>query len=103
MPYFGPRKSTSTDHIVHTEKPLCSEKMEKLRLRRATADPMVVQNPGSSGRQSSIQRPVRPCRLYSRAGGSPSSFLIVVVTGVAPHGSGGVVPRRGRPPTTPPP
>ena len=35
MPYAGPRNSTSTDHSVHTEKPMCSEKIEKIRLRRA--------------------------------------------------------------------
>src|SRR3954451_4524791 len=34
-PYAGPRKSTSTDHIVHTEKPMCSEEIEKIRFRRA--------------------------------------------------------------------
>src|SRR3712207_1491899 len=32
-PYWGPRNSTSTDHIVHTENPMCSEKIEKTRLR----------------------------------------------------------------------
>src|ERR687890_230566 len=38
-PYCGPRNSTSTDHIVHTEKPMCSEKMEDARLRRAMRAP----------------------------------------------------------------
>src|SRR5262245_58231744 len=30
--YFGPMKRTSTDHIVQTEKPMCSAKIEKIRL-----------------------------------------------------------------------
>jgi beta-mannanase len=51
------------DHIVHTEKPMCSEKTEKMRFRRATGAPTEAQKFSSSGRQSSIQRPVRPCRL----------------------------------------
>jgi hypothetical protein len=59
MWYFGPRNSTMTDHIVQIEKPMCSEKMEKMRLRRATRAPVAAQNAGSSGRQSSIQRPRR--------------------------------------------
>src|SRR6266498_2411221 len=57
--YAGPRNNTMTDHIVHTEKPMCSEKMEKTRLRRATRAPRPAQNAGSSGRQSSIHRPGR--------------------------------------------
>src|SRR4051794_39063585 len=43
-PYSGPRKRTKTDHIVHTEKPMCSEMIEKIRLRRATAAPVRSQN-----------------------------------------------------------
>src|SRR4051812_37700476 len=39
-PYFGPRKSTSDAHIVQTEKPMCSDRMEKTRLRRATFFPV---------------------------------------------------------------
>src|SRR5690242_13790609 len=30
--YAGPRNSTSTDHRLHTENPMCSEKIEKTRL-----------------------------------------------------------------------
>src|SRR5918999_3801661 len=51
-PYAGPMNSTSTDHTVHTENPMCSEKIEKMRLRRATLAPVCDQNSGSSGRQS---------------------------------------------------
>src|ERR671924_314190 len=54
-PYSGPRKSTKTDHIVHTENPRCSEKIENARLRRAMRLPVVSQKVVSSGRQSSIQ------------------------------------------------
>ncbi|CKW49797.1 Uncharacterised protein [Mycobacterium tuberculosis] len=42
-------------HSIHTLKPTCSAKMEKIRLRRAIGLPIVSQNTGSSGRQSSIQ------------------------------------------------
>ena len=38
---------------------MCSEKTEKNRLRRATGLPVDSQKAGSSGRQSSIQRPGR--------------------------------------------
>src|SRR2546421_5866054 len=44
MWYAGPRNSTMTDHIVQIEKPTCSEKMEKMRLRRATRAPVAAQN-----------------------------------------------------------
>src|SRR4051812_49609479 len=55
MPYTDSgRNSTSTDHRLQTEKPTCSEKIEKNRLRRATRRPGDSQNSGSSGRQSSI-------------------------------------------------
>src|SRR4051794_4537329 len=53
------RKSTSTDHRLQIEKPMCSEKTEKNRLRRATGLPVRSQKSGSSGRQSSIHRPFR--------------------------------------------
>src|SRR3712207_7510040 len=60
MPYTASgRKSTSTDHRLQAEKPTCSEKTEKNRLRRATGLPVDSQKTGSSGRQSSIQRPGR--------------------------------------------
>ena len=68
MPYAGPRNSTSTDHSDHTEKPMCSVKIEKIRLRRATGAPVVAQKLGSSGRQSSIQRPVTGDRLGDEGG-----------------------------------
>src|SRR3954453_23817513 len=51
------RNSTSTDHMLQIEKPMCSEKIEKNRLRRAIGRPVVSQNEGSSGRQSSIHLP----------------------------------------------
>jgi hypothetical protein len=54
-PHSGPRKSTKTDQRLQTEKPMCSERIEKARLRRATRSPVSAQNVGSSGRQSSIQ------------------------------------------------
>ena len=54
------RNSTSTDHRLQMEKPMCSEKIEKNRLRRATFLPVPSQNWGSSGRQSSIHRPPLP-------------------------------------------
>src|SRR4051812_25780518 len=40
---------------------MCSEKIEKYRLRRATREPPLFQNVESSGDQSSIQRPLRAC------------------------------------------
>src|SRR5258706_10777284 len=53
-PYFGPRKSTKTDHRLQIEKPMCSERIDTTRLRRATFAPVRAQKSGSSGRQSSI-------------------------------------------------
>src|SRR3954462_13310179 len=50
--------STRTDHRLQTEKPTCSEKIEKMRLRRAVFFPVTSQNAGSSGRQSWIHLPV---------------------------------------------
>src|SRR5919197_1960568 len=46
IPYAGPRNSTSTDHSVHTENPMCSEKMENTRFRRATRAPVRSQKVG---------------------------------------------------------
>jgi hypothetical protein len=54
-PYLGPRNSTNADHMLQIENPMCSEKIEKIRLRRATRLPDDSQNTSSSGRQSSIQ------------------------------------------------
>src|ERR1700757_3307247 len=48
--------TTTMLQSIHTLNPTCSAKMEKIRLRRAIALPVVSQNTGSSGRQSSIQR-----------------------------------------------
>src|SRR4051795_11574222 len=75
-PYAGPRNRTSTDHIVQTEKPMCSDRMEKTRLRRATCAPPLFQNPRSSGRQSSIQ-----CDRF--AGASPVSGTGTAVVSMA--------------------
>ena len=52
-------KSTSTDQSVQIENPMCSENTENHRLRVAIRLPVRSQNDGSSGRQSSIQPPVR--------------------------------------------
>ncbi len=56
-PYSGPMKSTITDHRVQIENPMCSERTEKNRLRRATFSPVSFQNVSSSGSHCSIQRP----------------------------------------------
>ena len=34
-PYSLPRNRTNTDHRLHTQNPMCSETIEKMRLRRA--------------------------------------------------------------------
>ncbi len=39
IPYSGPMKSTSTDHRLQTENPMCSQRMESARLRRAIRRP----------------------------------------------------------------
>src|SRR5688572_24389869 len=54
-PYCGPRKSTRVAHIVHTEKPMCSEKIENQRFLRAIFEPFSAQNFSSSGSHSSSQ------------------------------------------------
>ena len=56
-PYSGPMKSTSTDHMVQIEKPMCSESTEKKRFRRATFSPVSFQKASFSGSQCWIQRP----------------------------------------------
>ena len=43
--------STATDHRVQIEKPTCSAKIEKIRLRRAIFAPPFSQNVASSGHQ----------------------------------------------------
>ena len=57
MPYSGPMNSTSTDHIVQIENPMCSDRMENHRFRLAILAPVRSQKPSSSGFHSSIQRP----------------------------------------------
>lgn len=57
IPYSGPMKSTITDHRVQMEKPMCSERTENHRLRRAVRSPVSRQKVSSSGSQCSIQRP----------------------------------------------
>src|SRR5215203_4741336 len=52
----GGRATTMTLHSVHTEKPRCSAKTEKIRFRRATRRPVVAQKDGFSGSQSVRQR-----------------------------------------------
>ncbi len=39
-PYSGPMNSTSTDHSVQIENPMCSESTENTRFRRATFSPV---------------------------------------------------------------
>src|SRR5581483_9618220 len=56
-------KRTITDHRLQIEKPTCSEKIEKARLRTATRLPVLSQNAGSSGFHSWIHRP--PARLLA--------------------------------------
>ena len=92
------RKSTSTDHRLQIEKPMCSEKIEKKRLRRATDLPVTSQKEGSSGRQSSIHLP----RAVGAAATVFGIAFAVVVSGrvgaampttVARAGFAGVAPR----------
>src|SRR4051794_41554357 len=94
MPNTGSgRKSTSTDHRLQTENPMCSEKIEKKRLRRATFLPVDSQNRGASGRQSSIHLPRR------RGGGAAAGFAVVAVWGGG--GGGGPTGRCRGPPFLP--
>src|SRR3954453_24075640 len=92
MPNTGSgRKSTSTDHRLQTENPMCSEKIEKESLRRAPFLPVDSQTRGSSGRQSSIHLPGR------RDGGAATVFAVVVVWGGR---VGAAIRRRGRLPVS---
>src|SRR5215204_4470153 len=70
------RKRTSTDQRLQIEKPMCSEKTEKKRFRRATFLPVDSQNCGSSGRQSSIHLPDLPA---GRSGGAETVLCAIVV------------------------
>src|SRR5215813_1345910 len=56
MPYFLSMNSTMTANSVHTENPICSAKIEKMRFRRATRRPVPSQNSGFSGSHRSIHR-----------------------------------------------
>jgi hypothetical protein len=79
------------------EKPTCSEKTEKNRLRRATGLPVDSQKAGSSGRQSSIQCP-------GERGGAATGVVVggavggVVEAGAAmtPNADGPAFPGRCR-------
>jgi hypothetical protein len=41
--------------MLQMQKPMCSEKIDKMRLRRATPAPRAAQNTSSSGLHSSIE------------------------------------------------
>ncbi|CAM5279001.1 hypothetical protein STANM309S_02198 [Streptomyces tanashiensis] len=56
-PYWGPMKRTMTDQRLQIEKPMCSERTEKRRFRRAIRSPFSRQKVSSSGSQRLIQRP----------------------------------------------
>ena len=60
--------------MLQMQKPMCSARIEKTRLRRATVRPVASQNAGSSGRQSSIQ-----CRRAGSGATSTVGVSIVVV------------------------
>src|ERR687886_765155 len=56
MPNTGSgRNSTSTDHRLQIENPMCSEKIEKSRLRRGALPPGAPPKARGSGGPSSIQ------------------------------------------------
>src|SRR5258708_29529131 len=38
-PYSGPRNSTKTDHMLQTQKPACSHRIDRMRLRRGAHPP----------------------------------------------------------------
>src|SRR3954468_23300952 len=78
MPKTGSgRNSTSTDHMLQIEKPMCSEKIEKKRLRRAIGRPVVSQKAGASGRQFSIPLP----RFAGGCGGATAVVRGALVDG----------------------
>src|SRR5829696_2326442 len=92
MPNTGSgRNSTITDQRLQIEKPMCSEKTEKKRFRRATFLPVDSQNCGSSGRQSSIHLPDLPA---GRSGGA-ETVLCAIVVWVGWVGGGAVLGPRG--------
>ena len=96
-PYFGPRNRIRVDHIVQTEKPMCSEKIENQRLRWATLEPFSAQNFGSSGSQSSIQcGRDAACPDAAAAPLLPATFIASVSVGAAVmYVSRGAAPKAG--------
>ena len=101
MPNTGSgRKSTSTDHRLQIEKPMCSEKIEKKRLRRATCLPVVSQNCGVLGAPV-VDPPPRPIGGAAAGAATVVSGVLVVSgrvgaampTTVARPGFAGVAPR----------
>ncbi|TWG03459.1 hypothetical protein FHX80_111886 [Streptomyces brevispora] len=71
-PYSGPMNRTITDHRVQTEKPMCSERTENQRFRRAIRSPFSRQKVSSSGSHCSIQRPAIT-RLHGGRGVVPDA------------------------------
>src|SRR5688500_16833777 len=69
---------------------MCSEKTEKKRLRRATGLPADSQKAGSSGRQSSIQRPGR----VATATGAVCCRVVGVGAAMGQNGDAPSFPRR---------
>ncbi len=65
------RFTVTIDHITHTEKPRCSARIEKIRLRLAIARPPPSQNASSSGSQWVIQRPGARSTATGAGGLSP--------------------------------
>ena len=59
----APSRTATMLQIVHSEKPRCSARMEKIRLRRATFFPVVSQNAGVVGAPVADPAPWPPCRL----------------------------------------
>src|SRR5687768_6351017 len=93
MPYTASgRNSTSTDHRLQIEKPMCSAKIEKNRLRRATRLPVESQKCGSSGRQSSIHRPRRGGTKEGSDGGATVVAGAPVVGGRGGAAMAGTIP-----------
>jgi hypothetical protein len=58
-------------HSSHTEKPMCSAKIEKIRLRFAMDLPRASQNSSFSGSQRAIHRPL------PTTPGSTSALVVV--------------------------
>src|SRR5829696_3824066 len=69
--------TTTMLHNSHAENPMCSAKIDQIKLRRAIGLPTVSQNFGSSGRQSSIQLSPR-FEGSGRAGASGGVAVMVM-------------------------